>query len=218
MSINLLKLNDSKTEFIILGTRQQLKNAEANDTTIKIGSKDIPNVPAVRNLGYVFDSQLKNTAHINKLTATLFSTLKKIADIRYLLDQDTTKILVQLLIMSKLDYCSSILAGSTDYNINKCQRIQNASCRVIFKLGKYDSITPYLAKLHWLKIRDQIIYKIAMLVFKCRMDAAPKDLIDLLDPTHNRTLNLVEGWNSLEQYIGFEVRLAFIYYCSLHQV
>ena len=29
---------------------------------------------------------------------------------------------------------------------------------------------------------------------------------------------IVEGWNSLEQYIGFEVRLAFNYYCSLHQV
>ena len=90
--------------------------------------------------------------------------------------------------MSKLDYYNSNLAGSTDYNINKLQRIQNASGRVIFKLGKYDSITPYLAKLHWLKIRDQITYKIAILVFKCRMDAAPKYLIDLLDLTHNRTL------------------------------
>ena len=32
------------------------------------------------------------------------------------------------------------------------------------------------------------------------------------------TSHPVEGWNSLEQYIGFEVRLAFNYYCSLHQV
>ena len=154
MSTNLLKLNDSKTEFIILGTRQQLKNAEASDITIKIGSEDIPNVPAVRNLGYMSDSQLKNTAHINKLTAKLFSTVRKIAHVRYLLYQDTTKILVQSLKMSKLDYCNTILADSTYYNINKLQRIQNASCRVIFKLGKYDSITPYLAKFHWLKIRD----------------------------------------------------------------
>ena len=61
MSTNILKLNDSKTEFIILGTGQQLKNAEVNDITIKIGSEDILNVPAVRNLGCVFDSRLKNT-------------------------------------------------------------------------------------------------------------------------------------------------------------
>ena len=127
MSTNLLKLNDRKTKFIILGTRQQLKNAEANGITIKIGSEDIPNVPAVRNLGYMFDSQLKNTAHKNKFSATLFSTFKRIAHIRYLLDQDTTKILVQSLIMPKLDYCNSILAGSTDYNINKLHRIQNAT-------------------------------------------------------------------------------------------
>ena len=188
MSTILLKLKDSKTEFIILGTRQQLKNAEASDITIKIGSEDILSVPTVQNLGYMFDSQLKNTAHINKLTATLFSTLKKIAHIRYPLDQDTTKILVQSLIMSKLDYCNGILAGSMDYNINKLQRIQNTSCRAIFHLGKYDSITPHLAKCHWLKIRDWITHKTAMLVFKCRTDAAPKYLIDLLDLTHNRTL------------------------------
>ena len=30
--------------------------------------------------------------------------------------------------------------------------------------------------------------------------------------------NLVEGWYSLEQYIGFEGRQAFIHYCGLHQV
>ena len=30
--------------------------------------------------------------------------------------------------------------------------------------------------------------------------------------------NLVEAWYSLEQYIGFEGRQAFIHYCRLHQV
>ena len=36
----------------------------------------------------------------------------------------------------------------------------------------------------------------------------------------NNTLNnnLVEAWYSLEQYIGFEGRQAFIHYCGLHQV
>ena len=31
-------------------------------------------------------------------------------------------------------------------------------------------------------------------------------------------INLDEGWYSLEQYIGFEGRQAFIHYCGLHQV
>ena len=139
----------------------------------------------------IWNTCLKNTAHINKLTAMLISTLKKIAHIRYLLDQDTTKTLLQSLMMLKLDCCISIVADSTDYTINKLQRFQNTSCRVIFNLGKYDSITSHLAELHWLKIRDQITYKIAMLFFKCRMDAAPKYLIDLLDLTHNITLRFL---------------------------
>ena len=33
-----------------------------------------------------------------------------------------------------------------------------------------------------------------------------------------QTFDLVEAWYSLEQYIGFEGRQAFIHYCGLHQV
>ena len=120
--------------------------------------------------------------------------------------------------MSKLNYCNSILGGSTDYNINNLQRIWNTSCRVVFNLGKYDSITPHLAKHHWLKIRDQITYKIVMIVFKCRTDAAPKYLIDPLDLIHNRTLrfssrnklpvktsNLTQVLNSSFSCVGLKV-------------
>ena len=50
MRVNLLKLNDSKTEFIILGTQQQLNNVPY--TTIKIGEDHINPSSSVRNLGF----------------------------------------------------------------------------------------------------------------------------------------------------------------------
>ena len=65
-----------------------------------------------------------------------------------------TKILVQALIVSKLDYCNSLLLGKPKYNIAKLQRIQNMSCRMIFQLPKLSTINTYLAQLHWLKIQD----------------------------------------------------------------
>ena len=42
--------------------------------------------------------------------------------------------------------------------------------------------------------------------------------IPILTIFSEKHIKVVEGWNSLEQYIGLEVRLAFNYYCSLHQV
>ena len=59
MRVNLLKLNDSKMEFIILGTQQQLNNV--SDTTIKIGEDHINPSSSVRNLGFYQDSLVKGT-------------------------------------------------------------------------------------------------------------------------------------------------------------
>ena len=99
---------------------------------------------------------------------------------------DSTKILVQALIISKLDYCNSFLLGIPKYNIDKIQRLQNMACRLIFNLHRYDHITPYLKLLHWFKIEYRIQYKVAVLVFKCVHGLAPTYLNELIDMSQNR--------------------------------
>ena len=79
MKFNFLKLNDSKTEFIIFGVCQQL--AKVHHISIKIGDNIIENVPAVCNLGMHFDSELKHTVNINKLASSSFATLQNVAHI-----------------------------------------------------------------------------------------------------------------------------------------
>ena len=51
-----------------------------------------------------------------------------------------TKTLMQALVLSKLDYCNSLLIGTRKYNLDKLQSIQNMSCLVTNDLKKYDSI------------------------------------------------------------------------------
>ena len=101
-----------------------------------------------------------------------------------------TKILVQALILSKLDYCNSLLLGIPKYNMAKLQRIQNMSCRMIYQLPKYSTISTYLAKLHWLKIQESIVYKVATIMFKCINNIAPAYLSELVisQPPHSRGL------------------------------
>ena len=69
--MNMLKLNDNKTKFIILGTRQQL--ARLLDVTIRIGNTTVLPVDYVCNLGFFFDRLLKNNTHVNRLTSGLFN-------------------------------------------------------------------------------------------------------------------------------------------------
>ena len=131
---------------------------------------------------------MKNTTHINKLCSTLYLTLKNIAKIRHKIDMDTTRILVQALVTSKLDYCNSLMLGSTEYNLAKLQRIQNSAAHIVYKRRYVLHITPYLKSLHWLRIKDRITYKIAVLLFNCINGFAPKYLQDLVIRNHCRTL------------------------------
>ena len=96
---SLLKVNDSKTEFVVMGMRQQL--SLAHELSIKIGDVTIDAVKFVQNLGFFMDSEMTNRTHINKLTKFIVCDIKNIARIRPLLDRETNNSLVQSLVLSK---------------------------------------------------------------------------------------------------------------------
>ena len=188
MCINLLKLNDWKTEFIILGTQQQLQ--EISHINIWIGEDLVTPVDMVHSLGFSMDKYLKNKDYINRITSSTCNILRKVHQSRSLLDQKTTKIIVQALVLLKLDYCNPLLLGSPEYQMDKLQHNQNMACRVIFWLRKHDHIMHHLKLLHWLKIRERIAYKIAFLIYRCKNNQAPVYLQQLLpSKPHERPLS-----------------------------
>ena len=73
MRINFLKLNDDKTEVLMVGTRTNLDRV--GGMYIQIGDDEIQASDAVRNLGVYFDKFLKGTIHVNKLTSSLYITI-----------------------------------------------------------------------------------------------------------------------------------------------
>src|SRR5664279_2887366 len=81
---------------------------------------------------------------------------------------------------ARLDYCNSILYGTTKSNINQLQRVQNSLARVVAGFRRYDRITPVLADLHWLKIQERVTYKIALLTFKAVTTNRPAYLSELI--------------------------------------
>ena len=172
----------------MIWTKSQLTKSDCVNTKITIGSDDILNTNSVRYLGFHLGCKLKNKTHVNKLTSTLYTTIKHISSIHHCLDEETTKVLVQALVLSKLDYCNSMLVGSEQYHIDKLQWIMNMACRVIFRLTKYEHISPYMQKLNWLKVNERITYTLATFVYQCVKGDAPKYLSDILAMTHGHNL------------------------------
>ena len=176
-----LKLNDDKTEIMIINRHtipaQHLPSVTINGHPIKLASK-------VKNLGVILDSELSMAPHISGLCKSLNFQLRKIGNIRPFLPKEVTTKLITSLILSKIDYCNSLLVGLPQNKIRKIQMIQNNAARLIMKRKKTENITPILRELHWLPIEKRIIFKVATMSFKCINNSAPQYLTDLLQVYH----------------------------------
>ena len=93
-----LRLNDAKTEFLIIGTRAQLNKVTIND--LQVGEVKVSVVFSVRNLGAWFDANMNMTTHINSICQDIYYHLHNIQRIRKYLSYDNRKSIVQAIIMS----------------------------------------------------------------------------------------------------------------------
>jgi hypothetical protein len=181
MATNRLKMNDSKTEIIPIGSASKLSQASLSPITLS--GTEIPFAEKVRNLGVFLDQNLSMENHISLLCKAAYLQLRKIARIRQYLTAESTNRLVVAFVLSRLDYCNALLAGLSDEKINRLQRIQNHAARLVLRKSKREHVTPLLRTLHWLPVRARIDHKLASLCYKClHCDTIPPYLADLITP------------------------------------
>lgn len=172
---NSLLINPGKTKFLLFGSPQLLKNFTEGFSLNFLG-KTLHPVFSAKDLGVIIDAHLKFDEHISKLVSSCISKLCQINRIRHLLDQETSTLIVQTLVLSKLFYCSSVWSGTAAKNIKKLQLVQNFAARVISKTYKYDHITPVLQELKWLPVDRQLQYRDTIHIFKCLNGLSPSYL------------------------------------------
>jgi hypothetical protein len=175
-----LKMNDDKTEFVIMCSPHYLNTFK--DLTINIGDTTIKAAEKARNLGVIFDAHLDMKKHVVMVCKSAFAQLRKIGSIRKYLNDDSVAQLVHAFITSRLDYCNSLLAGLPDTSLRKLQRVQNAAARLISKTRKFDHITPILLDLHWLPLPLRVEFKILLITYRALHDLAPNYIQELIKP------------------------------------
>jgi hypothetical protein len=179
MNNNKLKLNDDKTEAMLFSP-PNIPPSCSLPSSIAVGAHDILFSNTARNLGFILDSELSMKHHVAKVCQIAFYELKRISSIRRYLTEDATKTLVTSSILSRLDYCNSLLMGASSSVIQPMQRVQNSAARLVLKASRKEPITPLLQKLHWLPISEIIKYKTCCLCFNSVTGTAPSYLSDLL--------------------------------------
>ncbi len=170
-----LQLNLAKTELLVFPATPTLKH----DFTIQLGSSTITPSASVRNLGVIFDDQLTFKEHIAKTARSCRFALHNNRKIRPFLTEHAAQLLVQALVISRLDYCNALLAGLPSNTIKPLQMIQNAAARLVFNKPKRAHVTPLFISLHWLPVAARM-FKTLMLAYRTTTGSAPSYFHSLL--------------------------------------
>ena len=183
---NMLKLNDSKTELMLVSSKIS-KHLHNLPTFITMGNAQIHLQTVCEKFGFTLDCHLTMNAHVSNIARTCYFELRRLASIRRFLTSTATATLVSAFVLSRIDYCKSLLFGSTHDVTSHLQRIQNYAARVILRLPKSSSITTHLKSLQWLPVKVRSTFKIACLC--CHSSTAPSYVTDMLHRKPLHTCN-----------------------------
>ena len=107
--------------------------------------------------------------------------IRALRHVRRCLTLDSTRTIASGLVIARLDYCNSLLHGTSKGNLAKLQHVQNSLARVVLQLPWRSCSKSSLMELHWLPIAERIDYKIAMITYKTRMTNQPAYLRSMLE-------------------------------------
>ena len=107
MTANLLTLNSSKTEFLLIGLKQQLS---------KIQDCSLTTTHSARNLGFIFDEHLTFSDQITALSKSCYYHIRELRCIRPYLDFKTASTIATSIVHSKLHPCNFFY-----HNLPNCQ-------------------------------------------------------------------------------------------------
>ena len=171
------KLNDDKTETLLMRSSSKSFSV-SKPTTISVCGCKIS--LSARNLGFYITDDMSVELHIKNVCRSAYSELRRISTIRHLLSVDSTKTLVSAFVLSRLDYCNSLLSGCPKHLLEKLQKVQNPAARLVLKAHKRDHSSTLLRTLHWLPIQASMEYNLSALCHSFSSNTTPVYLSDLL--------------------------------------
>ena len=170
---NRLTLNQSKTEFMLIGSRQRLCTFQSAPN-LKINGAPIKQVSVTKSLGVYIDENLSWNTHIDKLIKKVASGIGGLKRIRTLVPAATLKTLFNSLIQPHFDYCCIVWDHCNRTQAINLQKLQNRAARAL-TFSSYDAdANPLIQTLGWKKLESQRIFQKAVMVHKSLNGLAPE--------------------------------------------
>jgi hypothetical protein len=174
MCSNRLQLNVDKTDLIWCTSSRRM--SQLPTTSLPLGGFNIVPSTSVRDLGVFIDAGLTMHQFVNVIVSRCFAALRQLRTVRRYVSASVMQSLVTSLILTRLDYCNSVLFGLPAIQIRRLQAVQNAAARLVFGIRRSEHISDALINMHWLRVTERIRFKIAVMVYKSLHGSSPRYL------------------------------------------
>ena len=169
---NRLTLNQSKTEFMLVGSRQRLATLRSVPC-LEIDSVPIDKVSKAKSLGVCLDENLSWNIQINELTKKIASGIGALKRVRSFVPAATLQLIFNSLVQPYFNYCCTVWDNCNKTFAEKLQKLQNRAARVL-TFSSYDTNADVLIdKLGWKKLSSQRQFQKAVMVYKSLNGLAP---------------------------------------------
>ena len=169
---NKLTLNMTKTEFMLIGSRQRLSNI-AVPPALEINGACLKQVTSTKSLGVIINENLTWSNHIDTISKKISSGIGAVKRVNHCLPPSSLHNIYYGLIQPHLDYCSVVWDNCGKTLSNKLQRLQNRAARVL-TCSSYDSnANQLLQQLNRKKLETRRKIQKAEMVYKCLNGLAP---------------------------------------------
>ena len=183
---NFMKLNESKTELLVLGKPHVLKTYDLS-ISLQFGSDTISPTECKgdhwKSLGVKLDATLSMERQINSVKQKCSWTMMNLRTIGRYLDESTKLMMVKQLVISKLDYCNALYINLKKTLLNKLKSILNGAVRFIYNISDRSiDLVPYYKKAHILPVEQRILFKVCLFAHKAVHGLSPiyiKELIEV---------------------------------------
>ena len=164
----------------------------------------------IRCLGFLLDSSLSFNSQILSVTSSCFFHLRRIRQISSYLDDASLKILVNSLVLSRLDYCNSLYFNFPKSTLYPLTKAFNSVARLVSHTPKFSHISPSFFDLHWLPLHFCFFFKICSLMYKIFHSTSPSYFSYLLLPPKRAGSLLVLNF-SLSLSLTLMLNLLFLF-------
>ena len=176
---NCLRLNTTKSNYIIIGSRQNISKLNQKTLSpIVLNNKIIERKTHVKNLGVIFDELFTWKNQVNKCISTAYWKLRQAYRHKNFLSEKSKITICESYVLCHFNYCDSVYFNIAEFMKLKIQKVQNSCFRLIFGLRKYDHVSSCLVKLNTLNMHERRLLHGLSLMHRINLKITPSYLSD----------------------------------------